>query len=337
MPRQVRQNERERALDLLKKALDDIARDADIKDISVYPETDHYEWRHWAGRGGNPIDPAKQPSTAWAIFREDLPHDVLLRIQANFFAGASWTEISLLPICLLFRKAWKFRLSQKDAGRLFNIKSQIEYEEAVDAFTFKQLRNFLLLLPIALYDTWDDPFNLSIEGFIEQVLRPHFRKRWRALGIPTKMILFPEVRKEIEEHDSRRKKFRNDWIRKTHGGFRTENQSFADKQDFPRISEFISKAHPLWKYVTEFFAQHEYDESCIEWVRGKAKFKELSSSIAVPHKLLRKVFRRKSKTSEELEPLGFAIEHAREAFKFEESRSTVRRHYRSGRHRRLNS
>ena len=146
--------EQERALRLLNEALNDITPAANIQDISEYPQTEHYVWRHWAERRGKPRDRINEPSTAWAMFRENLPHDVILKMQANFSAGASWTEVSLLPISVLFLNAWRSRLSQRDGARLFNINNEAEYEEAVDILTFRQLRNFLLLLPVALYEMW---------------------------------------------------------------------------------------------------------------------------------------------------------------------------------------
>ncbi len=316
-------SEQQRALRLLKEALDDVSPTIKVKDILEYSQTEHYAWRHWAESNGQ----TKEPSSAWAIFREDLPHDVILKMQANFFAGASWTEVSLLPISLLFLNAWRWRLGQEDADNLFNIKSQAEYKEAVDYFTFRQLRNFLLLLPAALYETWDTPFHESIEGLIEQEIKPYFRKRWKALGIPANIALFPEVQKEMEQAAKHRKEIRQKWIGKTHGGFRWENKSFAQRQDFQAIIEFINKAHPLWEHITVFFEDKHYDGDCVQEIKRDEKYKALSDGLNVPDELLKKVFGRKSNSGAELEPLGFAIAHAKKEFEFAESSSTVRRHY----------
>lgn len=279
-----------RAFVLLKSVLNQVAQEIEIKDITTYPQTKHYAWRHWAKMFGRPPLPARQPSTAWAIFREDLPCDVLLKMQSNSMPAQPGQKSPCYRSPFYILNAWSWRLGQDDAARLFNIHNLSEYKKKVESLTFRQLRHFILLLPIMLIDTWEDPFNLSIEAFIEQEIRPNFRRYWREVGIPPNIILFPEARKEMEENTARRETFKRKWIGKTHGGFRENRGGFADRKDFPNILEFITRVHPLWKQIARFFALNDYDENCIEMVQATEKYKTLSVGIAVPHKLLKTVF-----------------------------------------------
>lgn len=315
-----------RALHLLKIALDEVASDANIQNISVYRETEHGKWRLWAETTGTLPDPANEPSTAWAIFREDLPHDVVLRMQANFYAGAAWIEVSLLPIAVLVLNTWGVRLNQSDAKELFGIDNEKDFLASVHAFVVGNLKNFILLLPIMLYDMWDDPLTLSTEAYVEQEVRPYFRKRWRALGFPKQFVLFPELRRELEQNSTRRSEFQNAWRRKTQGGFR-EKDSFDERKDFASIMKFVRESHKLWQYVTRFFADHNYEESCPRWIVDEAEFKRLSQGVSVPPHLLRQVLKKRNESRVELSPLSFAIEHARRTFEFKQTRATVLRHY----------
>ncbi len=320
--------EQERALRITKKTVTDVAQIAHIKDISEYSQTEHYYWRHWAERGKQPSALSNEPSSSWAIFKEDLPHDVILKIQVNYFFGAFWTELSLLPLSIVFLRLWRQRLSQEDASGLFNIKSPSDYEASVDILTSRLLQNYLLLLPVMLYDTLDQVPNFSVEGFIKTEVKPYFRKHWQALGIPKNFILLPELHNEIEERRKESEKFKKRWLGITPGGFRDKKSlALADRDDFAAIISFINHTRLLWKYVTKFFAMHHYDEDCIQWVKGKKEYKELSAGINVPIELLKKVFKREHESALELEPLGLAIEHARKKFDLTESPSTVRRHF----------
>jgi len=273
-----------------------------------------------------PPDPAKEPSEAWAIFREDLPNDVVLRMQANFYGGSAWIELSLLPISIQFLSLWANRLAAADAREAFEINNEVDYLEMVQALVLGNLRSFLLLVPVMLYDMWDDPLVLSVESFIAQRVRPHFRKRWRTLGFPKDRDLFPALRKELAKNAANRLEFRNAWILRTQGGAR-DKDSFDKRKDFAAIIDFIRKSRNLWKYVIKFFAAHGYEDACPTWVMGEARFKRLSQDIPVPRDLLKRVLRKSTESTEELEPFSFAIEHARKEFGFKEKRATVRRHY----------
>jgi hypothetical protein len=110
------------------------------------------------------------------------------------------------------------------------------------------------------------------------------------------------------------------------GGVR-DKKRFKDDIEVPLLVHFIDSVRPLWDYITEFFAKHHYDPDCVKWIKGKPEYNQLLKEFTVSDMLLHKVFRKKSESKPELEPLGFAVEQAREQLNIKWKHSTVTTHY----------
>jgi hypothetical protein len=112
------------------------------------------------------------------------------------------------------------------------------------------------------------------------------------------------------------------------GGAR-RRRGLAAELDTGLLVHFVDSVRPLWEYITSFFAKHHYDEDCISWVKAKEEFKRLSEGFKLSDELLRRVYRRQNESQPELEPLGLAIEHAREQLGISRAHATVSKHYKA--------
>lgn len=121
------------------------------------------------------------------------------------------------------------------------------------------------------------------------------------------------------------------------GGSRRKGKAFGTQSESESLVTTVDSLRELWDFITDFFSTNDYDAGCITMLRGSAKFKELSRGYDVPDRLLKRVFRRQDKErNDELEPVGFAIEHARHLLGIRNLHSTVRTKYYAGK-KRLNS
>jgi hypothetical protein len=114
------------------------------------------------------------------------------------------------------------------------------------------------------------------------------------------------------------------------GGNRKRKGKFGSIDDLMELAETVDSLRPLWDCVTDFFASNDYEAGCIEMLKESSSYKGLAQDISVPDDLLRDVYKRKSKNAPVLEPLGFAIEHARRLLNLELKFNSLRTHYFKG-------
>jgi hypothetical protein len=221
---------------------------------------------------------------------------------------------------------------QSDADKVFNIVDERARHEAIDILTGRQLSHCIMILAITQTDVIGSGFYDSLNGLINQEIRPHFRRYWRGRGIPVNIDLFPQLASEIEQNELRAKSFRQGWLQKKHGGARNF-AGFLKRTDVGEIIEFIVRVQPLWKYAVRYFHERDYDAGCVEAIQSDVQFQQLSGSENVSAKVLKDIYRRKQAkqglpTPKSLQPLGFAISHARERFDIKQSNATILRWYR---------
>ncbi len=233
----------------------------------------------------------KEPASATGLFKRETPNDIIIMVQINHHIGATWTEIPMLPIAILFLRLWAFRLRQGDAGRIFNIVDEQGRDEAIDILTSRQLSHCVLLLAITQFDVIGSAIYDSLNGLINQEIKPHFRKYWRDMGIPVNVELFPQLVSEIEEFKVQSKELQKNWLQKTHGGARNFG-GFLGRPDVREVVEFIDRVQPLWKYIIRYFAAHDYEADCINRIDSDVDFIRLSGGEKVPARLLKQVYRR---------------------------------------------
>jgi hypothetical protein len=319
-----------RALRLLKLTLGEISDRIGIKDYSEYEHSEHFIWRHWPEQQGS--IPVSQPSHSSAIFKRETKHDVILMIQTNHDIGATWTEIPMLPIAILYLGLWEYRLNQKDANRVFNIHDEEARQGSVDRLTCEQLSDFVMLLVVSLHDAVGRAFYDSVHSLIHKMVEPYLRTYWRSKGIPTNFQLFPQLVRESQEFDARADAFRKAWLRRMHGGARNF-AGFPARQDVSAIVHFIESVRPLWNYVIEYFSVEDYHADCVQRIKSDIHFRALLGNSNVSDTLMKRVHRRRDSERngaipKQLQPLGFAVEHARETFQIDKSHATVLRWYR---------
>jgi hypothetical protein len=136
-----------------------------------------------------------------------------------------------------------------------------------------------------------------------------------------------EAAKEIGNNEARRVGQR---LAIQQGGAR-DRHGFAKDVDLPLLVHFIDSVYPLWKSVTAFFAKQGYGANCIKWIKDTEPYQSIAKDFPVSDKLLRRVYRRKGEAKPELQPLGFAVQHAREALGIKWKHSTVTKHYKKAR------
>ena len=101
-------------------------------------------------------------------------------------------------------------------------------------------------------------------------------------------------------------------IPKQWGGARRKPKDFTPEM-CERFAEKTQELQPLWDFIIEFFERECYDEGCLRAVKELSLFKDRSAtcSVEVPEALLKRVFQRERKGSQEYWPRTFALLHAK--------------------------
>jgi hypothetical protein len=136
------------------------------------------------------------------------------------------------------------------------------------------------------------------EGFIKHILDAFEKSTKKSFGLPT-----------------------------GHGGSRRKATQLKSPAELKELMQIIDDLHELWEYTTEFFERNDYEAGCVEMIKASSEFKRLAKQYAVPNALLKKVFKRKSSRKPELEPLSFAIEHARQILNIKLKPNTIKVRY----------
>ena len=112
-----------------------------------------------------------------------------------------------------------------------------------------------------------------------------------------------------------------------HGGSRRKATQLKSSAELKELVRVIDDLRKLWKYVTNFFENNNYEGGCVEMIKVSSEFKRLSKKYSVTDASLRKVYKRKSSRKPELEPLSLAIEHARHELNIELKPNTIKAQY----------
>lgn len=321
--------DRRRALQLAKRAITEIQDGVGIRDIEDYTASKEFAWRYWPDSTGKEVE---EPQSNFAVFKDETANDVILFIQFNHETGATWHEIRMLPLAIQYLRLWKTRIRQKDASQLFNITDRRLRATTIDEFVLRQLRQSVMLFASLTSEYFNRVKYDSLFGLIEQTIKPHFEPHWRSIGIDMKSFeLFPQLKEQELKFFRQSQSLRNKWLVKKHGGSRNVS-SFAYHPEFISVIAFIDLVRPLWVYVIQYFAKNAFHHDCALRIKLEVQYKQLMRGLYVSDRLLNRVFHRANsletgKTSKKLQPLGFAIEHAKEDLLIRASHDTIRRHY----------
>jgi hypothetical protein len=165
--------ERVRALRILRRTIEDLSKEIEILDHSEYDQSEHWRWRCWTELSTENSSPAPpQPATAMAIFKRETENDIIIYVQVNHHCGATWTEIPMLPLAILFLRLWRFRLCEKDADRIFRIVDDEGRHEAIDYLTSRQFSHWIMLVVITMSHAVGRAMYDSLSGLINQEIKP---------------------------------------------------------------------------------------------------------------------------------------------------------------------
>jgi len=106
------------------------------------------------------------------------------------------------------------------------------------------------------------------------------------------------------------------------GGARRKRKSLQSIDERKAFAKKVNSLHPLWEKVIEFYAENGYEAGCDKIVKQKYG--------NVPDELLKAVFKKKNKNSDELSPQGLAIQHAALELKINYKFNTLKRRYYEG-------
>jgi hypothetical protein len=112
-----------------------------------------------------------------------------------------------------------------------------------------------------------------------------------------------------------------------HGGSRRKATQLNSPAELNELVRVVDGLRGLWEYVTRFFEKNDYEAGCVEMIKASSEFKRLSKEYPAPDALLKKVFKRKSFSRPELEPLSLAVEHARQILNIKLKLNTVKARY----------
>jgi len=270
--------ERQRALGLIKRVLEDIKDSANMKDISEYEASDEFTWRHWPALSTGIVT---EPLSAWTIFKDESESEITILVQSNHDTGAIWTEIPMLSLAIMFLRAWNQRLRENDADELFKIPDELTRENLIDEFTARQIRQLILLFTMTTQELLASVVHDSRSGFINQIIKPHFEKHWRSLAIPRQFRLFPALDEEARKLQRQSQALKKAWLDQKHGG-RRNVRSLADQPRFMSIISFIELIRPFWAFAIRYFAKHDYDSDCVHTIKLDKAYEELSRGFDIP-------------------------------------------------------